>query len=223
MFDFRSSCLSLLGPRLWLSRASLSQRFLSVTCVVIFGSVIESSLKPDADVTQVSNVTTSDHPPAAMSTAAQHISSTWTRVDQLPFYHQRPLVPIPPGLQPLPSFPRTKFPRLPSEILGSSSVKSWYLSTVGINPGLHRATWEEYRADIEAHRGLPEPYCPVYHRVNGPLPSQLTQLVVLPPPPRPEVRIHGSYYWVVYAGRVPGIYDDMCVVSSTYLLTVIAD
>lgn len=147
-----------------------------------------------------------------MPVIQQPTSPTFTRVEQLPFYRRLPIVPIPSPLEPIQSFRgRTTFPRLPTEHFSTSTSKSWYFTRVGINPGLHRATWEEYRANIEAHLGLPEPYCPHYYRVEGRLPPQLARLTVLPPPPRPEVLLNAPHFWVVYVGRVPGVYDDMYV------------
>lgn len=186
--------------------------------VVALLKVTKSTLETNADATQALPGTTSGARQAVTSSTGQGASPALTRVDQLPFYRRYPIVPILDGLSPLPPFPSTKFPRLPSESFSTSTSKSWYFTTRGINPGLQRATWEEYRANMEAHLGLPEPYCPNYYRVSNKLPPQLAQIAVLPPPPRPQVQLSGPHFWVVYSGRAPGIYDNMYVLYSSNII-----
>lgn len=155
---------------------------------------------------------------SASSTAAvqpsvdTHVSSgsgISLSVESLSFYHAQPIVPIPPGMEPIPVLSNTTFPSMPHEQVSTSTDINWYLITSGVNPGLHRSTWEEIRANIEVYRGLPNPFRPDFVRVRVPLAERLPRMRVLPPPPRPPVEREGQHYWVVYVGRVPGIYSTL--------------
>lgn len=129
----------------------------------------------------------------------------------IPFYHPQPIVPIPPGMEPIPIQSNTTFPLRPDEQTSTNSQVNWYFNSVGVHPGLHRATWDDFRPNIEAHRVLPRPYRPDWGRVRTPLPETLPRIRVLPPPPRPPVQREGDHYWVVYVGRIPGIYSTLYV------------
>lgn len=130
-------------------------------------------------------------------------------------------------MQPLPPFDHTAFPLRPDQRASGSDRVNQYMSTVSVNPGLQSATWDTWRANIEAHRGFPAPYNPEFHRIHGTEASGLDEwqaavnaqhatpsghlppIRVLPPPPRPPVLYDGDHWWVVYVGRVPGIYNSM--------------
>lgn len=150
---------------------------------------------------------TSPHVPASQ-TASTLPSSLVNQVNSIPFYHEHPIVPFPPGLRPLPSFSYTRPPLPPSRASDGQSY-NWYFGTAAVNPGLQRATWDEWRANIEAHRGLPPPWGPVFNRVERPVSGDFPPTRVLPPPPRPPVRVDGPHFWTVYVGRVPGVYNTM--------------
>lgn len=148
-------------------------------------------------------------PPAASNDRLHSSGIAMPRLESLPFYHAAPIVPIPPGMEPLPSFNRTEFPLVPGEQTTINDTVQWYFASVAVNPGLHRLTWEEFRPNIEAHRGLPSPHRPDWARVRGPLAATLPRIRVLPPPPRPVVQVDGDHLWVVYVGRIPGIYSTL--------------
>lgn len=125
-------------------------------------------------------------------------------------------------MNPLPFLDDTEFPSLPRPWGSGSREQRLYLSTHSIVPGLRQSTWEEFRPLIEAHRGLPSPWDPSFVRIDGSvaegqdnwlLAIEQRQVFVLPPPPRPPVQYNGDHWWVVYVGRVPGIYTSMYVLS----------
>lgn len=125
-------------------------------------------------------------------------------------------------MNPLPRLSPTRFPLLPEPWGSGSRERRLYLSTYSVAPGLKLSTWEEFRPLIEAHRGLPAPWDPSYSRITGSeaegqdewLQAIDQHLVrVLPPPPRPPVQYAGDHWWVVYVGRVPGIYTSMYVLN----------
>lgn len=136
----------------------------------------------------------------------------------LPFYHARPVVPIPPGTEPLPAFHHARPPRFPSPMVDMRARRAWYMCTAGINPGLRWTTWDDFRPNVEAHWGFPAPYGPVFRRIDGQLPSVLTSVAVLAPPPRPDVELGGTHRWTVYVGRVPGVYYSLYVSIDSILL-----
>lgn len=134
-------------------------------------------------------------------------------VEHLPFFHARPIVPIPPGLEPMRNVMSTSPASLPEDVFGEEDhrPRHWYSSSVSISPGIRWATWNEWRAIIEAHRGFPHPYRPEYSRAVQEPPVDAVTLTtrVLPPPPRPAVYLDGPHTWVVYVGRRPAVYNDM--------------
>lgn len=132
-----------------------------------------------------------------------------TTLQMLPFYHARPVVPVPPGMEPLPPFRFTRPPRFPVPDAGTLLRRAWYICSAGVNPGVKWTTWEDFRPNIEAHWGLPGMNGPVFRRCDGPLPTSMPSVRVLPPPPRPDVTLAGPHVWAVYVGRVPGIYRSM--------------
>lgn len=144
-----------------------------------------------------------------------------TSLQVLPFYYAIPIVPVPPGMEPLPRFRYTEAPRFPIPDAGTRQQRAWYLCSVGVDPGLKWMTWESFRPSIEAHRGYPTPHRPVFRRVDGPLPSTITDVRVLPPPHRPAVELEGAHFWAVYIGRVPGVYSSLYVIFNcvTFLWT----
>lgn len=151
---------------------------------------------------------TSSQTPTIQGTPATSSNAPSNQVNQLPFFHERPIVPFPPGLRPLPPFPHTRFPLLPGRA-PDGQPHNWYFGTAAVNPGLQRGTWDEWRPNIEAHRGLPHPWCPVFNKIERSISGEFPPTRVLPPPPRPPVRAEGSHFWAVYVGRVPGVYDTM--------------
>lgn len=160
----------------------------------------------NASVNSSSNIRGTENPAGGQSSSG---NGTVLSVESLPFYHSRPIVPMTPGTEPLPVFSRTTFPLLPDEQTDTNQNLVWYFASVAINPGLHRGTWEEFRANVEAHRGLPQPYSPIWQRVRSPLSEPLARIRILPPPPRPAVRLDGQHHWAVYVGRLPGIYSTL--------------
>ncbi|EIM82092.1 uncharacterized protein STEHIDRAFT_124898 [Stereum hirsutum FP-91666 SS1] len=198
-------------------------------------SNITSPTRPQLTQPQLSTARSPSTPTAAPSSAryGSNTPSSSSRspapadVSSLPWYHQHPIVPIPPGMQPLPPFDHTVFPLRPDECASGSGQINQYISTVSVNPGIQSATWDTWRANIEAHQGFPSPYNPEFHRVHDTTASGLDEwqravnsqhetplghlppIRVLPPPPRPPVQYYGSHWWVVYVGRVPGIYSSM--------------
>lgn len=169
-----------------------------------------SSQPQEAHVNTTPNVNMNiQHHPITAATDAG--SSTSTEIQRLPFYHPAPIVPIPPGLQPLPPLRNTALPTRPYLSTATTSPTNWYIAVASVNPGLHRATWDEFRPNIEAHRGLPRPYRCEFQRLSGQMEDPFPAVRVLPPPPRPDVRIEGEHFWIVYVGRVPGFYTALFV------------
>lgn len=168
---------------------------------------------PAAATTSDVQVGVADNPSPSDASVVQDMNDyRRTSLDVLPFYHARPIVPIPPGMEPIPALRQTRAPHFPAPDVGTPSRRAWYLCSVGVNPGIKWTTWADFCPNIEAYRGLPAPYSPVFRRVDGPLPSAITSIRVLPPPPRPSVELVGVVHvWVVYVGRVPGVYYSLYV------------
>lgn len=143
----------------------------------------------------------------ALRSAGQNApETTEVQPNPLPFFHARPIVPMPPGMEPLPPFSHTKFPYSPNRYPSDNQTKHWYFSTASVNPGMHRCSWDDFRPEIEAHRGLPSPHGSAWNRVDRAMPATLPSTRPLAPPPRPAVQEDGPHFWSVYVGRVPGVY-----------------
>lgn len=152
--------------------------------------------------------------PSQPAGSAQGAQNNYPRssLQTLPFYHARPIVPVPPGMEPLPPFRHTAPPRYPDPDAASVvRSRAWYLCIVGVNPGMKWTTWDDFCPNIEPYRGLPASHSPVFRRLDGSLPSNVANMRVLPPPPRPDVSLRGAHFWAVYVGRIPGIYRSLYV------------
>lgn len=170
--------------------------------------------------TSVSN----DNPSGSLpSTLSSHPESTprSPSLETLLFYHQDVVVPVPAGMVPLPPLPSDERPIKPERSMASSQQHRFYLSFVSTLPGLSFMPWNMWRPRIESHRGFPKPYRPDFRapdnreqalkwwsdRLKNSTDRE-SPVRVLPPPPRPPVTVDGPHWWVVYVGRVPGIYDN---------------
>lgn len=151
-------------------------------------------------------------------------------VDALPFYQEHPIVPIPLGMVPLPPVHSASPARPPGSLGSSTQQVKYYLSWVSTCPGLQHGTWEECRATMESHLGFPPPHRPEFRCLQthekaleiwaGKVSAQQSvrfgrspSVRVLGPPPRPSVTLEGPHCWVVYVGRIPGLYNNMYVLT----------
>lgn len=175
-----------------------------------------------------------DSPPSTLSSqpdTPKQPTSVGPSVDQLLYYHREPVVPIPAGMVPLPPLPSSERPIEPETSFSPSQPTRHYMSYVSTLPGLDFMPWNVWRPRIESHRGFPKPYRPDFRAPESREQARRwwsdklsdssrreSPVRVLPPPPRPQVVVQGPHWWVVYVGRVPGIYTTAYVFVSVSIL-----